>query len=135
MQSTLPAVMSLGDESSQTLARYGVGSEPTDNFGRQCILARKFAERGVRYIQVSTDYTWDHHKKVKEGTVEECAKVDRPIAALLDDLAQRGMLEDTLVLWGGEFGRTPMVENGDGRNHHVDGRRRRARRPHLRGHG
>jgi hypothetical protein len=118
MQSTMPAIMSLNDESRATLDLYGVGSEPTDNFGRQCLLARKFAERGVRYIQVSTDYTWDHHKKVKEGSITESAKVDRPIAGLLADLAQRGLLEDTLVVWGAEFGRTPMVENGDGRNHH-----------------
>ena len=118
MQSTLPAIMDLSGETRRTLDLYGIGSAPTDNFGRQCLLARKFAERGVRYIQVSTDYTWDHHKKVKEGTVEECAKVDKPVATLLDDLKQRGLLEDTLVLWGGEFGRTPMVENGDGRNHH-----------------
>jgi hypothetical protein len=118
MQSMMPAIMSLNDESKTTLDLYGIGSEPTDNFGRQCLLARKFAERGVRYIQVSTNYTWDHHKKVKEGSITEAAKVDRPIAGLLADLAQRGLLEDTLVLWGAEFGRTPMVENGDGRNHH-----------------
>jgi Protein of unknown function (DUF1501) len=118
MQSTMPAIMSLNDESKATFDLYGIGSEPTDNFGRQCLLARKFAERGVRYIQVSTNYTWDHHKKVKEGSITESAKVDRPIAGLLADLAQRGLLEDTLVLWGAEFGRTPMVENGDGRNHH-----------------
>jgi hypothetical protein len=118
MQSTMPAIMSLNDESKATLDLYGIGSEPTNNFGRQCLLARKFAERGVRYIQVSTNYTWDHHKKVKEGSITESAKVDRPIAGLLADLAQRGLLEDTLVLWGAEFGRTPMVENGDGRNHH-----------------
>ncbi len=118
MQSEMPRVMSLDDESRATLERYGVGAEPTDNFGRQCLLARKLAERGVRYIQVSTDYTWDHHQKVEEGHVKEAARVDRPIAALLDDLALRGMLDDTLVLWGGEFGRTPMAENGDGRGHH-----------------
>src|SRR5262245_17322034 len=118
MQSTMPAIMSLNDESTATFDLYGIGSAPTDNFGRQCLLARKFAERGVRYIQVSTNYTWDHHKKVKEGSISESAKVDRPIAGLLADLAQRGLLEDTLVLWGAEFGRTPMVENGDGRNHH-----------------
>jgi hypothetical protein len=118
MQSTMPAIMSLNDESKATLDLYGIGSEPTDNFGRQCLLARKFAERGVRYIQVSTNYTWDHHKKVKEGSITESAKVDRPIAGLLADLAQRGLLEDTLVVWGAEFGRTPMAENGDGRNHH-----------------
>jgi hypothetical protein len=118
MQSTMPRIMSLDDESKETLALYGVGSEPTDNFARQCLLARKFAERGVRYIQVSTDYTWDHHSKVEKGSIAEAAKVDRPISALLQDLDQRGLLEDTLVLWGGEFGRTPMAENGDGRNHH-----------------
>ena len=105
------------DESKATLDLYGVGAEPTDNFGRQCLLARKFAERGVRFIQVSTDDTWDHHK-VEKGHIAEAAKVDRPIAALLDDLDQRGLLEDTLVLWGGEFGRTPMAENADGRGHH-----------------
>src|SRR5688572_26269414 len=118
MQSTIPAIMSLNDESKETHELYGIGTEPTDNFGRQCLLARKFAERGVRYIQVSTNYTWDHHKKVKDGSITESAKVDRPIAGLLADLARRGMLEDTLVVWGAEFGRTPMVENGDGRNHH-----------------
>ncbi len=118
MQSTMPQIMSLSDESQATLDLYGVGSEPTNNFARQCLLARKFAERGVRYIQVSTDYTWDHHNKVEKGHIEEAAKVDQPIAGLLQDLDQRGLLKDTLVLWGGEFGRTPTVENGDGRGHH-----------------
>jgi hypothetical protein len=118
MQSTMPPIMDLADESKSTHELYGIGSEPTDNFGRQCLLARKFAERGVRYIQVSTNYTWDHHQKVQEGHVKESAKVDRPIAGLLTDLARRGLLDDTLVLWGAEFGRTPMAENGNGRNHH-----------------
>lgn len=118
MQSTLPQIMGLEDETQETLDLYGVGAEPTDNFARQCLLARKFAESGVRYIQVSTDYTWDHHQKVKDGLVAESAKVDQPIAGLLADLARRGLLDDTLVLWGAEFGRTPTSENGDGRNHH-----------------
>ncbi len=118
MQSTIPPIMDLDDEPQATLDLYGVGTEPTDNFGRQCLLARKFAEQGVRYIQVSTDYTWDHHTKVQAGHVKESAKVDKPIAGLLTDLAQRGLLDDTLVLWGAEFGRTPMAENGDGRGHH-----------------
>jgi hypothetical protein len=121
MQSTMPAIMGLNDETKETLDLYGIGSDPTDNFGRQCLLARKFAESGVRYIQVSTNYTWDHHQKVKDGSITESAKVDRPIAGLLEDLARRGLLEDTLVVWGAEFGRTPMVENGDGRNHHPQG--------------
>jgi len=118
MQSTMPQIMSLNDESKETLDLYGIDAEPTNNFGRQCLLARKFAENGVRYIQVSTDYTWDHHKASQSGHITESVKVDRPIAGLLEDLDRRGLLEDTLVLWGAEFGRTPMVENGDGRNHH-----------------
>ena len=120
MQSAIPQAMNLDDESQGTLDLYGVGQDPTDNFGRQCLLARKFAEAGVRYIQVSTNYDWDHHTEVSAGHTRESAKVDRPIAGLLEDLAQRGMLEDTLVLWGAEFGRTPMAENGDGRGHHPE---------------
>ena len=118
MQSAIPGVMSLSEETQETLDLYGVDQKPTDNFARQCLLARKFAEQGVRYIQVSTDYTWDHHTKNNEGLVKECGRVDKPIAALLTDLARRGLLEDTLIVWGAEFGRTPTVENRDGRNHH-----------------
>ncbi|MEO8268266.1 MAG: DUF1501 domain-containing protein [Aureliella sp.] len=121
MQSAIPQVMDLNDETQETFNLYGIGSETTDNFGRQCLLARKFAEAGVRYIQVSTDYTWDHHKQVQSGSIGECAKVDLPMAGLLTDLERRGLLEDTLVLWGAEFGRTPMAENVDGRNHHPQG--------------
>lgn len=121
MQTTAPPVMDLDNESKSTHAMYGIGSDPTDNFGRQCLLARKFAEQGVRYIQVSTNYTWDHHQKVEKGSIDESAKVDLPIAGLLQDLEQRGMLDDTLVLWGGEFGRTPTAENKNGRNHHPQG--------------
>lgn len=121
MQTTAPPIMDLDNESKSTHALYGIGSEPTDNFGRQCLLARKFAEQGVRYIQISTNYTWDHHQKVEQGSIEESAKVDLPIAGLLQDLEQRGMLDETLVLWGGEFGRTPTAENKNGRNHHPQG--------------
>lgn len=121
MQTTIPPIMSLQDESGETQRLYGIDEQPTDNFGRQCLLARKLAEQGVRYIQVSTDYTWDHHQKVKDGSIAESKKVDKPIAGLLTDLARRGLLEDTLVVWGAEFGRTPMAENGDGRNHHPQG--------------
>ncbi len=121
MQSSIPLIMNLSEESAQTLQMYGIDQEPTDNFGRQCLLARKFAEQGVRYIQVSTNYTWDHHKEVHNGTISEAAKVDQPIAALLTDLEQRGLLEDTLIVWGAEFGRRPTVENNNGRNHHPQG--------------
>jgi hypothetical protein len=118
MQSTLPTILSIDDETKETHDLYGIGTDPTDNFGRQCLLARKFAESGVRYIQVSTDYTWDHHKQVNANSITESKKVDRPIAGLLEDLARRGLLDDTLVVWGAEFGRTPTVEGADGRNHH-----------------
>lgn len=118
MQSSIPQILSLSDESKETLDLYGVDTEPTDNFARQCLLARKLAEQGVRYIQVSTDYTWDHHTGNVAGLIRESARVDRPIAGLLSDLERRGLLHDTLVIWGSEFGRTPTVENADGRNHH-----------------
>ncbi len=118
MQTTIPQLMDLDTESAETHDLYGIGKEPTDNFGRQCLLARKFAEAGVRYIQVSTDYTWDHHQKNNEGLIKETARVDRPIHGLLTDLARRGLLDDTLVVWGAEFGRTPTSENTDGRGHH-----------------
>lgn len=118
MQSQIPTIMTLEDETSETLELYGVDKEPTNNFARQCLLARKLSERGVRYIQVSTDYTWDHHQKNNKELPKECARVDRPISGLLTDLARRGLLEDTLVVWGAEFGRTPTAENSDGRNHH-----------------
>ena len=121
MQSTMPQIMSLNDETKATLDLYGIDKEPTNNFGRQCLLAHKLAENGVRYIQVSTDYTWDHHTKVREGSLTESAKVDRPIAGLLEDLSRRGLLDDTLIVWGAEFGRTPMIEGADGRNHHPQG--------------
>ena len=121
MQSTMPQIMGLADETKETLNLYGIDSEPTNNFGRQCLLARKLAESGVRYIQVSTDYTWDHHTKVRDGSIKESAKVDQPIAGLLADLERRGLLDDTLVVWGAEFGRTPMIEGADGRNHHPQG--------------
>ena len=118
MQTSLPGLLGLEDETEATLAMYGIGDGPADNFGRQCLLARKLSEQGVRYIQASTDYTWDHHTQNNEGLRRECARVDRPIAALLHDLEQRGLLDETLVIWGSEFGRTPTVENADGRNHH-----------------
>ncbi len=119
LQSTMPAILSLDDETQETQRLYGIGQPETDNFGRQCLLARKFAERGVRYIQVSTNYTWDHHQQVNANSIKEAKRVDRPMAGLLQDLARRGLLEETLVVWGAEFGRTPMAQNVHGRNHHL----------------
>ena len=90
------------------------------NFGHQCLLARRMAERGVRFIQV-TDDGWDHHGGLTSGQPRRCAAIDKPIAGLLQDLRQRGLLEDTLIVWGGEFGRTPDDGTRDGRGHNSDG--------------
>lgn len=121
MQQEAPPVMNIDDEPEHIKALYGIGNEVTDNYGRQCLLARRFAEAGVRYIQVSTPYTWDQHSNLVKGHEDNCAKVDRPIAGLLADLKQRGLLEDTLVVWGGEFGRTPIVQGSNGRDHNPQG--------------
>jgi uncharacterized protein (DUF1501 family) len=99
---------------------YGIGSGPTDSFGRQCLLARKLAEAGVRFIEL-THGGWDHHNNLKERLAKGCAEIDKPIAGLLRDLKERGMLSETLVVWGGEFGRTPDSRGGDGRNHNAKG--------------
>lgn len=118
MQAEAPALMDLSQESKETLELYGIGQEPTDNFGRQCLLARRFAEKGVRFIQCSHSYKWDQHDNLKKGHEGNAKEVDQPIAGLLIDLKRRGLLEDTLVWWGGEFGRTPTAQGGrDGRDH------------------
>ncbi|WP_081892534.1 DUF1501 domain-containing protein [Verrucomicrobium sp. BvORR106] len=121
MQQEAPEVMNLDGEPEHIKDLYGIGKEPTDNYGRQCLLARRFAEAGVRFIQVSTGYTWDQHSGLVKGHESNCARVDRPIAGLLADLKQRGLLEDTLVVWGGEFGRTPIVQGVNGRDHNPQG--------------
>jgi uncharacterized protein (DUF1501 family) len=117
MQTEAPRLMNLTSESPETLKLYGVGEEPTDNFGRQCLLARRFAEKGVRFIQCSHSYKWDQHGNLKADHSKNALEVDKPIAGLLADLKARGLLEDTLVWWGGEFGRTPTAQGGDGRDH------------------
>ena len=113
MQTETPRLVDISSESRATLDLYGIGEEPTDTFGRQCLLARRFAEAGVRFVQVSL-HGWDHHDKIAEGMKELCATSDKPIAGLLTDLKVRGLLHDTLVLWGGEFGRTPHTQQNDG---------------------
>jgi len=120
MQAEVPDVTDLTKESPATLAAYGIGSEPTDDFGRQCLLARRFAEAGVRFIEVCYD-DWDHHQNLRTGLKKSCAATDKPIAALLQDLRERGLLEDTLVLWGSEFGRTIDPPKRDGRDHNAKG--------------
>ena len=121
MQAAAPEAVDLSQETKQTLASYGVDQEPTDNFARQCLLARRFAERGVRFIQATHSYKWDQHSHLKEHHTRNAGEVDQPIAALLRDLKQRGLLDDTLVLWGTEFGRTPVAEGKDGRDHNPYG--------------
>ncbi len=113
MQTETPQLVDLTGETQATLELYGIGTQPTDQFGRQCLLARRFAEAGVRFVQVTLD-GWDHHGRIAEGLRSQCATCDRPVAGLLADLKSRGLLEDTLVLWGGEFGRTPHTQVLDG---------------------
>ncbi len=121
MQETAPEVMDLDREPKHIHEMYGIGQKDTDNFGRQCLLARRFAEAGVRYIQVSTGNVWDQHGNLKVGHERNCLQTDQPVAALLADLKQRGLLDETLVVWGGEFGRTPMVQGANGRDHNPQG--------------
>jgi hypothetical protein len=121
MQSEVPTVMDLAQETQSTLEMYGIGDgKPSDNFGRQCLLARRFAEAGVRYIELCDEF-WDQHSQLTKGHEARAAATDQPIGALLTDLKQRGLLEDTLILWGGEFGRTPDTAKSDGRDHNANG--------------
>lgn len=120
MQSAVPYVMDIMKETKPTLDAYGIGKGVTDDFGRQCLLARRFAEAGVRYIEL-THSSWDQHGNLKKNLAGNCRKTDQPIAALLNDLKERDMLKDTLVVWGGEFGRTPHVKKDDGRDHNSAG--------------
>jgi hypothetical protein len=127
MQLEAPETFDLSRESAATKALYGIGYPVTDMFGKQCLLARRLVERGVRFVQLydtgrgESNNTWDHHGGIPKGMPDRCAGIDLPVAGLLTDLKGRGLLEDTLVIWGGEFGRTPTVEGTDGRGHHPFG--------------
>ncbi len=120
MQGKLPGVMDLAGETAATKALYGLDDPTTADFGRQCLLARRFVEAGVRFVEL-THGDWDQHRGLKAGHARNARAVDRPIAGLLTDLRSRGLLEDTLVIWGGEFGRTPHGQNADGRDHNNKG--------------
>ena len=120
MQTSVPKLMDLSGETQETLNLYGVGEGATDDFGRQCLMARRFVEAGVRYVEL-THEGWDQHSGLKARLTSNCKATDQPIAALLTDLKQRDMLKDTIVMWGGEFGRTPAVRNDDGRDHNATG--------------
>lgn len=133
MQRALPKLMDLSNESRKTLDMYGIGKGGgggankkggggggTDDFGRQCLMARKFVEAGVRFVEVCHG-NWDTHGGLKTRVPNLCGQIDKPMAGLLADLKQRGLLKDTLVIWGGEFGRTPTGQGTDGRNHNSAG--------------
>ncbi|MEO1996358.1 MAG: DUF1501 domain-containing protein [Planctomycetaceae bacterium] len=123
MQAQAPEAVDLAQETEATRQLYGLDREHTAQFGRNCLLARRLVERGVRFIQLysGTGSKWDSHAGIEAKHSKLCAAVDRPIAGLLKDLKARGLLDETLVVWGGEFGRTPMSEKGDGRDHNPTG--------------
>jgi len=123
MQTEAPAVFDLSNEPQETLDLYGVGRTPTDDYGRRCLLARRLVEKGVRFVcPVSGggpgNMQWDAHEDIEENHLRMAAQTDRPVAALLKDLKARGLLETTLVVWGGEFGRSPESQGTKGRDHH-----------------
>jgi hypothetical protein len=120
MQAEVPEVLDMREEPEHILKLYGIG-QGKDQFARQCLLARRLAEAGVRFIEIASSVAWDHHNLLKSNLTTCCAATDQPIAALLTDLKARGMLKDTLVVWAGEFGRTPYAQNSDGRDHNHRG--------------
>jgi uncharacterized protein (DUF1501 family) len=119
MQSAAPDLVDLADESAETLSLYGFDQKDTKEFGQRCLLARRMIERGVRFVQVYSGDTngWDAHNDVLDNHTKLCRSTDKPIAGLLTDLKRRGLWDETLVIWGGEFGRMPMSEQGKGRDH------------------
>ncbi len=124
MQATMPELQDLSHETAATHRLYGIDDPLTEDFGRQCLMARRFLEAGVRFVQVThsdSDVQWDQHGNLYQGHTKNAAEVDRPIAGFLQDLKDRDLLRDTLVLWGGEFGRTPTAQGTDGRDHNPHG--------------
>lgn len=124
MQTEMPDLEDISSETDATKRHYGLNEKITQDFGRQCLLARRLVERGVRFVQLThsdSKVQWDQHADLKNGHSKNALEVDRPISALLADLKQRGLLKDTLVIWGGEFGRTPTMQGSDGRDHNPQG--------------
>lgn len=120
MQAEAPELQEITGETEATKKMYGLDNPVTEDFGRQCLMARRLSERGVRFVQVSHTYKWDQHANLRRDHEQNAREVDGPIAALLTDLKVRGLLKDTLVLWGGEFGRTPTAQGSDGRDHNPE---------------
>ena len=123
MQAEAPGAVDLADETAETRALYGMDEKETASFGRLCLLSRRLAERGVRFVQLyhGPGSKWDAHSGIEGNHSKLCRSMDKPVAGLLKDLKRRGLLDETLVIWGGEFGRTPMSEKGDGRDHNPTG--------------
>ena len=123
MQAHAPDAVDMSRETAETKALYGLDDKETAAFGRNCLLARRLVERGVRFVQCyhGAGSKWDAHKGIEGNHAKMCREMDKPVAGLLTDLKRCGLLDDTLVVWGGEFGRTPMSEKGDGRDHNPSG--------------
>lgn len=121
MQLAAPELQEITGESEETKKLYGLDDPKTRNFGHQCLLARRFSEKGVRFVQVTHSYKWDQHEALRRDHASNAMEVDKPIAALIKDLKARGMLKDTLVIISGEFGRTPVAQGTDGRDHNPHG--------------
>lgn len=123
MQASAPEAIDLAEETAETQSLYGMDEKNTQTFGRNCLLARRLVERGVRFVQLyhGTGSKWDAHSGIEKNHTTNCGQSDKPVAGLLKDLKRRGLLDSTLVVWGGEFGRTPMSEKGDGRDHNATG--------------
>jgi len=123
MQLAAGDALDLDSEGAATRALYGIGQAPTDSYGRRCLIARRLVERGVRFVQIFINgQIWDHHTAIESGLKSACLKTDQPIAGLLTDLKQRGLLDSTLVVWGGEFGRLPIAQLGEDKNEKNAGR-------------
>ena len=120
MQGKVPELLDISKEPQHVLDAYGVKPGPEGSFARQCLMARRLCEAGVRFVEVCQS-GWDHHTNLHKGLIDKCRAIDQPTSALLTDLAQRGLLEDTLVLFGSEFGRLPMAQGPDGRDHNITG--------------
>tara|TARA_B100000953_G_C18000696_1_gene415012 strand:- start:845 stop:1462 length:618 start_codon:yes stop_codon:yes gene_type:complete len=123
MQLEASDALDINRENKQTREMYGIGKDPTDSYGKRCLIARRLVERGVRFVQLFLEFqVWDHHTQIFKGLRSACARTDQPIAALLRDLKDRGLLDSTLVVWGGEFGRLPIAQLGDNKSEKNAGR-------------
>src|SRR4026208_746981 len=121
MQMEAGALPNFANESKDTLALYGLDQEVSKNIGRKCLMARRLVERGVRFVQVYSDGEWDAHSDLAGNHTQHCASTDMPIHGLLTDLKRRGLMDSTLVIWGGEFGRMPVSQGNGGRDHNPNG--------------